>query len=307
MISLASRPRQGPAASVCGSGRSDAASLTHPALCCTLVTASARCFLMVVRSQRSGEDGAGKVSRSPGIVVFCILRDAVCEECGAELSRGSFLHLKEGRPLCLSCADLDRLVFLPAGDATLTRRANSASTLKAVVVRFSRSRKRYERQGSLVEEEALARAEQECLTDAEARERARSRAAQRRQEHDAEYVAAFAGRLGELFPGSRPPRGAPSRSMPARSTPGESAARRPRRSFAPRPSFWRSGHTSVTRTLRTTSCWRGALTGTRPALASLSTSRNAWAGGKARKVDRRKRRRSFFGRPADEPTQREPS
>ena len=157
---------------------------------------------MVVRSQRSGEDGAGKVSRSPGIVVFCILRDAVCEECGAELSRGSFLHLKEGRPLCLSCADLDRLVFLPAGDATLTRRANRASTLKAVVVRFSRSRKRYERQGSLVEEEALARAEQECLTDAEARERARSRAAQRRQEHDAEYVAAFAGRLGELFPGS---------------------------------------------------------------------------------------------------------
>ena len=63
----------------------------------------------------------------------------------------------------------DHLVFLPRGDAALTRRASKYSTLRAVVVRFSRSRERYERQGLLVEEAALTRAEQECLSDAEAR------------------------------------------------------------------------------------------------------------------------------------------
>lgn len=81
------------------------------------------------------------------------------------------------RPLCLACADLDHLVFLGRGDAALTRRASRYSTLRAVVVRFSRSRNRYERQGVLVEEQALARAEQECLSDAEARQLARDRSA----------------------------------------------------------------------------------------------------------------------------------
>ena len=70
-----------------------------------------------------------------------------------------------------------------------------------MVVRFSRSRKRYERQGVLVEERALARAERECLSDAEARRLARERAAEQRQELDMEYVRAFANRIGGLFPG----------------------------------------------------------------------------------------------------------
>ena len=75
------------------------------------------------------------------------------------------------QPLCLRCADLDHLVFLPRGNTALTRRASKHSTLRAVVVQFSRTRKRYERQSVLVEEAALERAEQECLADAEARGR----------------------------------------------------------------------------------------------------------------------------------------
>jgi len=59
----------------------------------------------------------------------------------------------------VTSSDLDHLVFLPSGDAALTRRATKASSLSAVVVRGSRSRKRYERQGVLVEEPALALAE----------------------------------------------------------------------------------------------------------------------------------------------------
>jgi hypothetical protein len=143
----------------------------------------------------------GKISRRDEIVVFSIISDSICAECGEELGKGRFLRLEAKRPLCLACADLEHLVFLGRGDAALTRRASRYSTLRAVVVRFSRSRKRYERQGVLVEEEGLARAEQECLSDVEARRLARERAAERRQAHDADYVRAFAHRIGELFPG----------------------------------------------------------------------------------------------------------
>ena len=134
------------------------------------------------------------------IVVFSILRDSACQECGTELLRGD-LRMEDDRPLCLGCADLDHLVFLPSGNTALTRRASKHSMLRAVVVQFSRSRKRYERQGILVDEEALARAEQECLADADARALERERAAEYRERVDAQYVDAFAQYLGELFPG----------------------------------------------------------------------------------------------------------
>ena len=113
--------------------------------------------------------------------------------------------MEAGRPLCLTCADLDHLVFLHRGDTALTRRASKHSTLRAVVVRFSRSRNRYERQGVLVEEEALERAERECLADADARGRARERAAERREELDERYVSDFAEKLGDSFPGCPAP------------------------------------------------------------------------------------------------------
>ena len=142
-----------------------------------------------------------KDEKSKGIVVFSILRESTCAECGIELYKGSFLRMEKERPLCMACADLDQLMFLPSGDTALTRRARKHSTLDAVVVCFSRTRGRYERQGVLVEEAALAQAERECLADADARERARERAAVQRAELDEQYMAEFAERLGALFPG----------------------------------------------------------------------------------------------------------
>lgn len=137
---------------------------------------------------------------SSDIVVFQIVRDSACAECGRELRKGALLRMEGERPLCLSCADLDHLWFLPSGDTAMTRRASKHSTLRAVVVRFSRSRGRYERQGVLVEQDALERAERECLDDAESRRRSRERAAERRAAVDQAYVAAFAGRVAELYP-----------------------------------------------------------------------------------------------------------
>ncbi|HBG08065.1 MAG TPA: DUF2293 domain-containing protein [Geobacter sp.] len=103
--------------------------------------------------------------------------------------------------LCLSCADLDHLLFLPSGNMALTRRSRKHSTLTAVVLMWSRARKRYERQGLLVEAQALEKAEQECLADEEIRERRREREATRREESDRRYLDEFAARVRELFPG----------------------------------------------------------------------------------------------------------
>lgn len=111
------------------------------------------------------------------------------------------LVLEDGAPRCLDCADLGHLVFLPRGDTALTRRSREESALSAVVVRFHRRRGRYERQGVLVEEAGLTRAEQRCLVDAEARKRRRVRDARRRAREDVRFAEAFAAEIGRLFPG----------------------------------------------------------------------------------------------------------
>jgi len=147
------------------------------------------------------------MTKTPDLKVFISSREATCDECGEALGRRAWITLVgEKGALCLACADLDHLVFLPSGDAALTRRARKHSTLSAVVLQWSRARRRYERQGLLVEETALDQAEQACLADSEARERRREREAERRVEFDKQYVEQFAGRIRELFPGCPPGR-----------------------------------------------------------------------------------------------------
>lgn len=139
-------------------------------------------------------------NRKEDIAVFFVSRDTACEECGAEILKGDLLRLEDKKALCMECADMDHLVFLPSGDAALTRRAGKHSSLKAKVLKFSRVRKRYERQGLLVEEEALDRAEQECLEDEDARAVRREREAERREKLDQEYVEEFGRKIRELYP-----------------------------------------------------------------------------------------------------------
>ncbi len=137
------------------------------------------------------------------MVVFSVRRDTACAECGRELFRGSMIMLnKERNPLCLTCADLDHLEYLSRGNATLTRRASKHSRLRAVVVEWSTTRKRYERQGVLVEPEAIQKAEAECFEDAEWRERQRDRRRTREAEIDHRFVAEFARQIRMHFPGS---------------------------------------------------------------------------------------------------------
>ncbi|MGH2718883.1 MAG: DUF2293 domain-containing protein [Actinomycetota bacterium] len=136
-------------------------------------------------------------SKPPDLVVIEAIKEWTCASCS---ETGDLLIMEDGGPLCMTCADLDHLVFLPSGDTALTRRAKKASELSAVVVRFSRARKRYERQGILVEERALEQAEQACFDDAEVRARRRERAEVQRAGVDLTFQAAFAEEIQRQFP-----------------------------------------------------------------------------------------------------------
>jgi hypothetical protein len=138
------------------------------------------------------------------IVVFSVRKDTACAECGSELFRRSLIMLNNERnPLCLKCADhLDHLEYLSRGNATLTRGASQHSRLRAVVVEWGRARKRYERQGVLVEPEAIEKAETECFEDAERRERQRDRRRTRETGIDHRFVAEFARQIRMHFPAS---------------------------------------------------------------------------------------------------------
>ena len=97
-----------------------------------------------------------KAARAPELVVIEPLNDTwTCHRCGGT---GEFLVMENPGPACLRCVGLDDLEFLPAGNTLLTRRAKAGSARHAVVVRFSKTRGRYERQGLLIEPAALAQA-----------------------------------------------------------------------------------------------------------------------------------------------------
>ena len=144
------------------------------------------------------ERAVERQSRVPDLVVIWSVKEWTCTSCG---DTGDLLFMEDAGPLCLDCSDLGHLVFLPSGDAALTRRAKKASGLSAVVVRWSRSRKRHERQGILAEAEAIELAESECLADAEARARRRERDQARRADEDVGLAAEFAAAIRALFPG----------------------------------------------------------------------------------------------------------
>jgi hypothetical protein len=118
------------------------------------------------------------------IKVFISGRESICGECGENLGHKAWITLDRDKgALCLACAELEHLVYLPT-----------------VVLKWSKARKRYERQGLLIEEKALEQAEEECLADQEVRERRKQREQEKRAIIDKEFVKNFAKHIRELFP-----------------------------------------------------------------------------------------------------------
>jgi hypothetical protein len=104
------------------------------------------------------------MSKGNDIVVFIPTRNSTCGECKQELGRGAWITLdRKKNAFCLNCADLDHLVFLPSGDAALTRRSRKYSGLSAVVVKWSRARKRYEYRGRVGRSAAAKALDEEAV------------------------------------------------------------------------------------------------------------------------------------------------
>lgn len=173
-------------------------------------------------AETSAPDRKQPRDTAPEVLVIMPLTDFSCAACGGSRS---FLVLDDLGALCLSCADLDHLIFLPAGNAALSRRARTHNTLAAVVVRFSRSRGRYERQGILVEEAALQLAEEQCLSDADARLRRRERDAQRRPAQDLKFQRRLADQIRQLYLAALPREPRRSPGTPRLEVAGGSAGR----------------------------------------------------------------------------------
>jgi hypothetical protein len=146
-----------------------------------------------------------KLNKPPDLIVFIMKTDsAACCECGAKLSRGNMIFQDRHDILCLQCADLDHLEFLPGGNAAMSRRSKKYSPLSAIVVKFNRRSRRYERRGILVTAAAIQKAETECLSDAEQRETNRIRNALRTKQEDKKLIKDMTGIICSQFPGCPP-------------------------------------------------------------------------------------------------------
>lgn len=106
--------------------------------------------------EKARQDLEEKMNRPPELVAIVPLKPGwKCHRCGQS---GDLLMMEPPGPCCLTCIGFGDLEYLARGNATLTKRVAKLSERKVVVVRFSRARNRYERQGLLVEPQALRQA-----------------------------------------------------------------------------------------------------------------------------------------------------
>ena len=146
-----------------------------------------------------------KQTKAPDLMVFQQTGDSsACSECSETLRKGDLFLLEQQEPICLECADMAHLEFLPSGDATLTRRARKHSPLSAIVTRFDSRRKRYQRQGVLVTSESIDAAHAQNAGDMAERAIARQKAAERRSKQDQQLAQAMTSLIRHQYPGCPP-------------------------------------------------------------------------------------------------------
>lgn len=146
-----------------------------------------------------------KKNKTPDLLVFQLVGEPCdCRECGVGVDKGEMFYLEQQQPICLDCADLAHLEFLPSGDATLTRRSRKHSPLTVVVKRFNQRRKKYDRRGILVTAQAIEAARAQNESDAEQRARIREQAELRRQKLDTKLVNQMQTMILADFPNCPP-------------------------------------------------------------------------------------------------------
>ncbi|MBX9771254.1 MAG: hypothetical protein K2X29_07770 [Candidatus Obscuribacterales bacterium] len=99
---------------------------------------------------------------------YILSKAARCYRCDTKLESGQLAKLEhdsEDRELqCAKCAGLDNLEILLKGDAKLTRLASKYSKAKYTLLKWSALWKAYERQGLLLEPQAIKKAKEELTS-----------------------------------------------------------------------------------------------------------------------------------------------
>jgi hypothetical protein len=122
-------------------------------------------YISPALSEKKQERLKEKLDKPPELVAHVVTHDSQCSQCKKELLKGNLLFVEIDKPLCLDCAGFGDLVFLGSGDSKLTRRSREHSDKVVIVVKFSRARKRYERQGILITELALQKARDDIAAE----------------------------------------------------------------------------------------------------------------------------------------------
>ncbi len=99
--------------------------------------------------------------------LFALSRPSRCHGCDTKLNVDEIVRLNkkdddEKEAFCLKCAGLSGMELLRSGNASVTRLAKKYSTNHFVVMKWSEIWKTYERQGLLVESDALSKAKEEA-------------------------------------------------------------------------------------------------------------------------------------------------
>lgn len=99
-------------------------------------------------------------------IVYALSRTSRCYNCDSKLIVNEIVTFKDNEDerevLCCKCAGLNELELLPGGNAKVTRLAKKYSKQRYVVMKWSELWKCYERQGLLLEKQAIAQARQEA-------------------------------------------------------------------------------------------------------------------------------------------------
>lgn len=117
-----------------------------------------------------------------------------CQKCLKTIKKGEAFvaESEKHKGICFNCSEFRYLTLLKPGDAAMTRRSKKHAEKCAVLYQWNQRRKRFERLGQYVDQNAIELARAECEGDKNDRAKKNETAAIKRAEQDKIYIATFA-------------------------------------------------------------------------------------------------------------------
>ena len=131
-----------------------------------------------------------------------------CPKCKKHIEKESFVVFENenSKGICFKCSPFATYLFLPPGDAAMTRRSKKHSEYCGVVFERNQRRRRLERRGQYIEAFALSKARSECDLDKNKRALTNQKASVVREKQDKIYIEEFAKVIRVHYPNCPPNR-----------------------------------------------------------------------------------------------------